>query len=93
MLYGDAALYLSLVSSAPTAYELNEAEKVACTSVDSGPGIGTGANQLNANLCTTSTLRDGADHAEYLFADRVYPTPRGHQLFGEYAYERIRSRW
>ena len=64
-----------------------------CTSVDPGPGIGTGAGQVNSNLCTPNTIAAGLDYTLYLFADRVYPTPRGHQLFGDYAYDRIRNRF
>lgn len=94
VLYVDAALYFNLVTAAPTAYDLaGTVTSPVCTSVDPGPGIGTGAGQVNSNLCTTATLTSGLNHDIYLFADRVYPTPRGQRLFGEYAWNRIRERW
>jgi outer membrane lipase/esterase len=62
--------------------------------VDPGPGIGIGSGQVNSNLCTPSTIAAGREeYTTYLFADPVYPTPRGHQLFGDYAYDRIRNRF
>jgi outer membrane lipase/esterase len=93
VLYVDAALYFNLVESAPAAYDLKEVRALACTSVDAGAGIGTGSGQVNAALCTPSTLAAGIDPALYLFADRVYFTPVAHRLFGEHAYNRIRERW
>jgi outer membrane lipase/esterase len=44
-------------------------------------------------LCSPSTVVPGSDYARYMFADRVYPTPRGHQLLGDFALNRIRKRW
>jgi phospholipase/lecithinase/hemolysin len=64
-----------------------------CTTIDPGPGIGTGTNQVNSNLCTPQTLVAGANPSLFLFADRVYVTPRGQQLFGDYAFTRIKQRW
>jgi outer membrane lipase/esterase len=93
VLYVDAALYFNLVEASPTAYALAEDTALACTSVDPGPGIGTGAGQVNSALCTPSTLASGIDPALYLFADRVYVTPVAHRLFGDYAYDKIRERW
>jgi phospholipase/lecithinase/hemolysin len=94
VLYVDAALHFNLVTSVPTAYEFNsDITDVVCTSVDPGPGIGTGPDQVNSNRCTPATIESGKPYNQYLFADRVYPTPRGHRLFGEYATERIRDRW
>ncbi|MDB5752927.1 MAG: esterase-like protein [Ramlibacter sp.] len=93
VLYIDAALHFNLVTSAPSAYELDEDIVPACTSVDPGPGIGTGVGEVNSNRCTPATLRAGVDENRLLFADRVYMTPVGHRLLGEYAVERIRSRW
>jgi phospholipase/lecithinase/hemolysin len=92
VLYVDAALYFNLVTAASGGYDITSVEP-ACTSVDPGPGIGIGNGQVNSNLCTTATLVSGIDHTRYFFADRVYPTPRGHQLFGDYALSRIRDRW
>jgi outer membrane lipase/esterase len=93
VLYVDAALLFNLMVSTPTSYELSNVTDVVCTSVDPGPGIGTGAGQVNSALCTTSTIVPGVNYATHLFADRVYPTPQGHRQFGAYAYDRIRSRW
>jgi len=93
VLYVDAALYFNLVTGSPGSYDLSNVNTAACTSVDAGAGIGTGSGQVNSNLCTTSTLLPGIDRSKYLFADRVYPTPRGQQLFGDFAVSRIRERW
>jgi phospholipase/lecithinase/hemolysin len=95
VLYVDAALYFNLVTANPTssAYTLDNVTSAACTSVDSGNGIGTGANQVNSNLCTPATVKAGIDYNKYLYADRVYFTPRANQLFGDYAYGRIKERW
>jgi outer membrane lipase/esterase len=92
VLYVDAALQFNLMISSPTAYEMTDAVKPVCTSVDPGPGIGIGAGQVNSALCTPTTVIDPA-YNNYLFADKVYPTPRGHFKFGEYASSRIRGRW
>ena len=94
VLYVDAALQYNLMTAQPASYEFSDVVTPVCTSVDSGPGIGIGAGELNASLCTPSTVLAGvADYNVYLFADKVYPTPRGHAKFGEYAYQRIRARW
>jgi outer membrane lipase/esterase len=95
VLYIDAALEFNLITGSPGAsgFELSNATDAVCTSVDPGPGIGTGAGQVNSNLCTTSTITPGADYTKFLFADRVYPTPRGHVIFGDFAFTRIRERW
>lgn len=91
VLYIDAALYFNQQTSS-TSNTANYTNAV-CTSVDSGPGIGTGSGQVNSALCTPSTILAGQDYTQYLWADRVYPTPRGHQLFGDYASGRIHARW
>ena len=95
VLYVDAALFFNQATGNPTVYDLAEDAPVTvvCTSVDPGPGIGTGAGQVNSNLCTPTTILNDLPYAAYLFADRVYPTPRGHQLFGDYAYDRLKNRF
>jgi outer membrane lipase/esterase len=93
VLYVDAALFFNLMESNPTGYDLTNASDAVCTSVDPGPGIGIGTGQVNSALCTTATLLPGANYARFLFADAVYPTPQGHRKFGEYAFDKIRSRW
>ncbi|MEO7391815.1 MAG: SGNH/GDSL hydrolase family protein [Ramlibacter sp.] len=93
VLYVDAALQFNLMAAFPTSYELVNAIEPVCTSIDVGPGIGIGANQINSAVCSTSTVLAGATYNLYLFADRVYPTPQGQRKFGDYAYQRIRARW
>ena len=93
VLYVDAALFFNLMEANPTGYDLTNTSDAVCTSVDPGPGIGTGNGQVNSALCTPATLRAGADYTRFLFADAVYPTPQGHRKFGQYVFDRIRSRW
>ena len=96
VLYVDAALFFNQATGNPAAYELNETAPVTyvCTSVDPGPGIGTGAGEVNSNLCTPATLNVAPEETvAFLFADRVYPTPRGHQLFADYVKDRIDNRF
>jgi outer membrane lipase/esterase len=93
VLYVDAALLFNLDTGNPSGSGLDNVVDPVCTTVDSGPGIGTGANQVNSLLCTPGTVVAGSDYARYMFADRIYPTPRGHQLLGDFALGRIRERW
>ncbi|MCG2594815.1 SGNH/GDSL hydrolase family protein [Ramlibacter sp. XY19] len=93
VLYVDSALYFNLSTSSPASYGITDVTHAICTSVDPGVGIGTGTGQVNSNLCTGDTLLTGSDRTTYLFADRIYPTPRGQQLFGDYAANRVRDRW
>jgi phospholipase/lecithinase/hemolysin len=90
VLYVDAALYFNQQSSSST--DFTNTVNYVCNSADPGPGIGTGPGQVNSRLCTPATVVT-TDYNTYMFADRVYPTPLGHQLFGGYAGDRIRSRW
>lgn len=92
VLYVDAAFYFNLVTANPPSYSFTDVTSLACNSVDAGPGIGTGANQVNSALCTGATL-NAVNAPTTLFADRVYFTPAGHQSFGNYAYDRLRQRW
>lgn len=92
VLYVDAALFFNLVTASPGSYGLVDAASVVCTSVDPGPGIGTGTNQVNSALCTPATVINPA-YNNYVFADRVYFTPNAQNEFGEYAYDRIRARF
>ena len=93
VLYVDAAYYFNLLVRSPGNYNLTNSATPVCTSVDSGNGIGTGANQVNSALCTPSTLVAGADPLRYAFADAVYFTPAVNRLFGGYAYDQVRARW
>jgi len=94
VLFVDAALEYNLITANPGAsgFDLTNVTDPVCTSVDPGPGIGTGAGQVNSNLCTPSTVTT-ADYNKFLFADRVYFTPRGQVIFGDFALARIRDRW
>ncbi len=93
VLYVDAALQFNLMISSPTAFGLTDSVTPVCTSVDPGPGIGIGAGEINSALCTPTTVIPNAISSSYLFADKVYPAPRGQIKFGEYAFSRIRARW
>jgi phospholipase/lecithinase/hemolysin len=93
VLYVDAALQFNLFVGFPSTYSLTNVTDPVCTSVDPGVGIGTGTGQVSSALCTPSTVLTGADPNTFLWADRVYPTPVGQRLFGDYAYSRIRDRW
>lgn len=92
VLYVDAALLFNLVTGDPGRNSITDTANPACTSVDPGPGIGTGAGQVNSSLCNTGTVSN-ANYNNFLFADRIYPTPRGHQLLGDFAFSRIHERW
>jgi outer membrane lipase/esterase len=93
VLYVDAALQYNLMISTPAAFDMTNSVDPVCTTVDPGPGIGIGSGEVNSGLCTPSTVRAGADYQFYVFADKVYPAPKAHLKFGEYAFQRIRSRW
>jgi phospholipase/lecithinase/hemolysin len=81
VLYVDLAFHFNLVSASPTSYNLTNGTAGACLDANPTP------------TCTASTLKSGVDPSAYLFADRVYPTPAGNALFGDWAHERIRNRW
>jgi outer membrane lipase/esterase len=99
VLYVDAAYYFNLVQASPTSYGLTNSTDLACTSPDPGAGIGTGVNQINSSLCTTSTIAaitangSGTTYDLYMFADRLYVTPVVQRLFGVYAYGKVHARW
>lgn len=92
VLYVDAAQQFNVYEANPGNHSIANDDDPVCTSVDAGEGIGTGTGQVNSLNCTTATV-GGNDYTTFLFADRVYPTPRGHRLFGEHAYDRLRQRW
>lgn len=93
VLYVDLAYYMNLYTYSPSSYGFSNATTPVCTMVDSGPGIGIGAGEINSALCTTSTLIAGANQDSYLFADKVYLTPSAYRQFGTYAYDKLRVRW
>jgi phospholipase/lecithinase/hemolysin len=93
VLYVDAAYYFNLMANQPAVYSFTNSTAAACVSLDVGPGIGIGNNQVNSSLCTTSTIAAGIDYKAFLFADNLYVNPVAHRLFGDYAAARMRSRW
>ncbi len=93
VLYVDSAYYVNLMVNLPAAYGLTNSTVAACTSVDAGPGIGIGANQVNSSLCTATTVTAGIDYSTYAFADNVYLAPTAGRAFGDYAAGRTKSRW
>jgi outer membrane lipase/esterase len=93
VLYVDAALQYNLMISNPTSFSMTDSITPVCTSVDPGPGIGIGAGEINSNLCTSATVLDAVNYNNYLFADKVYSSPRAQLAFGDFAYSGIRARW
>ncbi|WP_367848521.1 GDSL family lipase [Rhodoferax sp. WC2427] len=101
VLYIDAAYYFNLLAGTDhNNYAISNVTGLACSSVDSGAGIGTGTGQVNASKCSPSTLNPaitansaGVTYDQYLFADNLYFTPIAQRLFGLYAYGRIHLRW
>lgn len=100
VLYIDAELYINLITGNPAAYSFVNVSSQLCTTVDAGPGIGaydiatgTRNNQVNAALCTSSTLNPALNPATTLFADRLAFTNQGGAVLGNYGFDRIRLRW
>jgi phospholipase/lecithinase/hemolysin len=93
MLYIDIALLYNLMATNPGAYAMTDAATVVCTSVDPGPGIGIGTNQVNSALCTPNTVLPNVAYGNYLWADAVYPTPTAHSRMADYVFSRVRDRW
>lgn len=91
--YVDTALQYDLMSVSPASFGLTNSTDPICTSVDPGPGIGIGNNQINSGLCTETTLVAGQSSGVYMYADRVYVGTTAHRLLGDYAFGRIRNRW
>jgi outer membrane lipase/esterase len=91
--YMDLEYYANLYVDSPSSFGFNNSTTPVCTSVDAGNGNGTGTGQLNAALCTPSTLLAGADQTKYLFADQVYFTPSANRQFGDFTYDKVRLRW
>jgi outer membrane lipase/esterase len=93
MLFIDTALLFNLMAGNPANYGFTNVKDPACNTVDAGPGIGIGTNQVNSLNCTTTTIATGADYTTYLWADPIYPTPSAHSRFANYAYTRVHDRW
>lgn len=90
--YVDFANQVNLYEGNPGGHGYGNVDSGVCRTRDPGEGIGTGTNQVNSSLCTSGTVLD-VNYDGYLFADRVYLTPRTHRALGEYAVEQIRNRW
>lgn len=88
----DTELYMNLVVAAPASYGFTDATSVVCTLTDSNLGIGT---DINAKLCTASNVGVAytSTYNNYVFADKIYPTPAFHRALGGYAYSQIVARW
>jgi phospholipase/lecithinase/hemolysin len=93
MLYIDFALLFNLMASDPGSYGMINSADIVCTSVDPGPGIGIGTNQVNSARCAPDTILAGATYSLYLWADALYPTPSGHSALANYTFNRVSSRW
>ncbi|MBE7367358.1 SGNH/GDSL hydrolase family protein [Ramlibacter pallidus] len=95
LLYVDAEREFNVYYSNAAGYDLGVVTVPACTSIDSGDpdtGIGTGGGQVDSSECGAGDVREST-YNRYLFADRVYPTPHAHRLFGDFAQARIKERW
>lgn len=92
VMYIDAAYQVNLFQGSPGSYGFSNSTTPVCNSVDSGAGIGIGANQINSARCTTSTLTD-VNYNRYVFADSVYLTPEAHRRLGDYARNIIVLQW
>jgi outer membrane lipase/esterase len=90
VLYVETASFFMQVVANPGGSALDNVTGLACTSIDAGEGIGTGTGQVNSRNCVPP---GGVQSGSWLFADRVYFTPRGHQLLGDLVVTRIRERW
>jgi outer membrane lipase/esterase len=88
----DTELHMNRVNAAATQYSFTDATTVVCTLTDSNLGIGL---DINSKLCTTANV--GASYTStynnYVFADKIYPTPAFHRSFGSYAHALISTRW
>jgi phospholipase/lecithinase/hemolysin len=99
----DIEYYMNLTKVTPTIYSFVDSTTLACgaLAVDAGAGIGIGTGQVNASLCTPTTLNAAATattysanlYDNYVFADAVYPTPAFHRALGNYAYSLLIARW
>jgi outer membrane lipase/esterase len=92
VLYIDLPNQVNLYEGNPGNYGFTNVDAPVCNSRDPGEGIGTGTNQVDSSECTKATVVN-ASYDSYLFADRVYLTPRAHRNLGDFAVGRIRERW
>lgn len=93
VLYIDVALFFNLVTSSPPTYGFTDVVTPLCTSVDPGPGIGIGTNQVSSAICTASTINTSLTPGTTLYADPVYFTPPAHTILGGLVADRLRNRF
>ncbi|BDT70295.1 hypothetical protein os1_44880 [Comamonadaceae bacterium OS-1] len=92
--YVEAEAYFNNLSGTDFRnYGFTNVTDLACASVDSTAGIGTGVGQVNSSLCDPTKLNPaivansaGVTYDQYLFADRLYFTPLAQRLFGLQTY-------
>lgn len=104
VLYVDAAYYFNLMNNQPVNFGFDSSVVVACTSTASGAdgiGISSGAH-VSSKVCNTGTIAaginsgttsGGVSYLRTLYADSVYTTPQSHRLFGDFAFDRVRTRF
>lgn len=85
VLYFDAAQFFTLTYNEYDNYGLENRDDPVCTTTD-------------VTTCTTSTLIDGADQNDYLFADKLYMTPELLRKFASTSYSAniytvFKNRW
>ena len=93
VLYVDMASFVNAYALFPTSYGFTDGSSAVCTSVDPGPGIGIGPNNVNASLCNATTVIDVATYNSYVFADALHFTPALQRAFGSNVYLRLAARW
>lgn len=93
VLYVDAAYQVNLFQGSPGSYGFQNSDVAVCTSVDSGPGIGTGNNQISSALCTPNMVLPNSSYNLYVFADNVYLTPEANRRLGDYAHDIVVQQW
>ncbi len=80
VLYIDTAFRYNQLISRPSDNGFSNSVNAACTT----PTVTT---------CTPSTITAGIDYNTYIFADDRYFTPGAQRSFGDYAYQRMKTRW
>ena len=92
VMYIDVAYEVNLFEGSPGSFGFTNSDKPVCNSVDTGAGIGIGANEINSALCTTSTVND-VNYNRYVFADKIYLSPEANRRLGDYARDIIVNQW
>ena len=92
VLYVDAALFLQPDGVRTRPATTSPRQNAVCTSVDPGPGIGIGTARL-IRRCAPPARCLPARTTTASCSPTLSIRPPGHRKFGEYAFDRIRSRW